>query len=331
MTNNETKTRDLTFDIAKGILIIFVILGHAPRFPLLYQVIIYWFHMPAFFIVSGLFFKDKGSNLFNTFKEGFLKYYLPIWIYYFLEAFYFNRFSTKDILKNLYGGVKSTGSVYWFATVLFLTFLLYTLLKRKLNASHLFIAIIIFYILGHLESIYLIPEKYKNPVPWSANIVLMAIFYYYFGDKFKKEVKDVASYKWPILNLIFIALGSFLIFLQIKRGNTSYLYTLNMKDGKYLHFLFDIGIPLTMTFAVISISKILTYAPIIKDIISLIGRNTMAIMFLHVPLLEYFSPITNLSQQLVLVILVCLGVSYFYNTVCNAFRNNLNKPIIDKY
>lgn len=59
-------TRDITFDIMKGIGILLVIIGHlahgyGPLIP-----IIYTFHMPLFFIVSGYFYKQKNpAELFK--------------------------------------------------------------------------------------------------------------------------------------------------------------------------------------------------------------------------------------------------------------------------
>ena len=46
-------------DIAKGLLIISVVLCHSP-FENAY--ILYWFHMPAFFIISGMLYK-RGMNI----------------------------------------------------------------------------------------------------------------------------------------------------------------------------------------------------------------------------------------------------------------------------
>ena len=52
------KTRDIAFDIAKGIGIILVVVGHyipagAPKWYVDFIDFIYYFHMPLFFIVAG--------------------------------------------------------------------------------------------------------------------------------------------------------------------------------------------------------------------------------------------------------------------------------------
>ena len=53
--------RNIELDILKGIMIIFVVIGHTsikiPFFD------IYWFHMPAFFLISGYLAKKSGGGI----------------------------------------------------------------------------------------------------------------------------------------------------------------------------------------------------------------------------------------------------------------------------
>lgn len=46
-------------DMAKGLLISLVVLGHMLPDNLVNRVI-FWFHVPAFFILSGVFLKEEG-------------------------------------------------------------------------------------------------------------------------------------------------------------------------------------------------------------------------------------------------------------------------------
>lgn len=50
------KKRDISFDIAKGIGMFLVVMGHVHGMNRTYGVI-YSFHMPLFFLISGYFFK----------------------------------------------------------------------------------------------------------------------------------------------------------------------------------------------------------------------------------------------------------------------------------
>ena len=57
-----TDNRRLVFlDITKGILIYLVVLGHLPSDNPLYHRYIFWFHMPVFLMISGIFLKSKSD------------------------------------------------------------------------------------------------------------------------------------------------------------------------------------------------------------------------------------------------------------------------------
>lgn len=58
MTN---KSRDTVLDITKGIGIIFMVLGHMHFSDDVFNKYVYAFHMPLFFIVSGMLFNEKKT------------------------------------------------------------------------------------------------------------------------------------------------------------------------------------------------------------------------------------------------------------------------------
>lgn len=308
--------RDMTFDIARAILIILVVLGHSTKFNLVYQVIIYWFHMPAFFILSGLFYRDRGENILIKFLNLLKKYYMPMWIYYFIIALYQNRLNKKDILKNLYGGNMATESVFWFPTVLLLTIFTYSILKSLIKSRWIILPILIMYLLAHLESIYLIPEHFTKPLPWAWDIVLIAIFYFFIGDNFNTFIRYLASNKNIYLSLAIGLISSILIFLQIRRGNSSYIYVLNMKNGNYSHYFLDL-LPVLFTFFVFIISNLISRINTLNKIMALIGKNSQAIMYLHIALLIplELKGLGNLFINIIIVLIISILFSYLYNFI----------------
>lgn len=64
-TSSTTKSRNVTFDIAKGLGIFLMVLAHAGG-PFIK--FIYLFHMPLFFIISGYFFKESCYSNFQEVK-----------------------------------------------------------------------------------------------------------------------------------------------------------------------------------------------------------------------------------------------------------------------
>lgn len=70
----QSKQRLEFVDISKGFLIILVLLGHS-SFSLSRQ--IYWFHMPAFFILSGYLFKKNEIDFYTNTLIKIKQYLLP--------------------------------------------------------------------------------------------------------------------------------------------------------------------------------------------------------------------------------------------------------------
>lgn len=60
--------RDITIDIAKGIGIFLVVLGHVPILMWL-ATPIYIFHMPLFFFLSGMFFHLNEDRKMGLYKK----------------------------------------------------------------------------------------------------------------------------------------------------------------------------------------------------------------------------------------------------------------------
>nr|WP_316046916.1 acyltransferase family protein [Planococcus glaciei] len=84
------KQRLTWVDITKGFLMILVVIGHfsgpmPTEFPLVKY--IYWFHMPAFFLLSGLFFKPITDNqqLKPAIQKRFMQLLVP-YIFFFIVA-----------------------------------------------------------------------------------------------------------------------------------------------------------------------------------------------------------------------------------------------------
>lgn len=130
------------FEILKGLLIICVVIGHAVKTP---YINVFWFHVPAFFLITGYFAKIPNHNPLTN-KEQLQK-----WVYRFVIPYL--SWSTvlycifrpesvfKNLIRTLYGGLNNVtlySYPFWFinallvSTVLF-SFLLYVLDKRKIG------------------------------------------------------------------------------------------------------------------------------------------------------------------------------------------------------
>lgn len=210
----EYSRRDYSLDIAKGIGIIAVLIGHLSSIG---RVWIFSFHMPLFFILAGYFFKPE--NLKNRIRKDSVRLLVPylltsiaIILFYFLLSF----ISKKDINVNKWiiaaawgsGGLHSSlylGSIPYIGAIWFLLALFWC----KFSFTVLFSFCKNIYALGILcmgisiLSIY-INNNYIN-LPFSLLPGLAALIFYYFGYLCNKWGGVIDKYAWIIgLPLILI-------------------------------------------------------------------------------------------------------------------------------
>ena len=83
------KHRNIELDILRGLLIIFVVIGHTNiKIPYLD---VFWFHMPAFFLISGYLTKQWSFS-----KSKLIKFFVPYLCY---SIVFYLIFSPKPLLK----------------------------------------------------------------------------------------------------------------------------------------------------------------------------------------------------------------------------------------
>lgn len=166
---NKYINRDNTIDIARGIAIIFVVIGHSGISPY-YWNIIYFFHMPLFFFISGCFLKPlenfeflafvrklKWKELYKNFVIYSILFLIISPILYRLGLSNTPVESIKDFLNRLIIILRfRTATIdllgqFWFLPVLFfahaLSLCTVTILKEK-NKIFVLVVSIVFYLIG---------------------------------------------------------------------------------------------------------------------------------------------------------------------------------------
>lgn len=153
--------REAWVDYAKGIGIILVVFGHVNRglysagihlsepFYQLTDSVIYSFHMPLFFFLSGLFFVQsldrKGKNRFLISKIDTIVYPYIIWslIQGTVEVVLSRYTNNPATLADLIGVFTHPRAQFWFLYALFMVFVLATLLYNKNKFNYILPALII--------------------------------------------------------------------------------------------------------------------------------------------------------------------------------------------
>lgn len=279
-------------DIAKGIGIIFVIYAHVLGSHD-YRHLIYAFHMPFFFFLSGAVYKsDKYINVLNFLKKNIKSILIPYLIFAFVSFILwltrFNSFNNihpqiiKQFLSIFYGnsnlGLLAFNNILWFLPALFVTKFLfgffYNLLKTKFNAV---IFLIIISILGYSISIFL--PRLKLPLSTESaltGIVFYGLGYLWFNSKNAKET--IIKFRYVLFPSLVI-LGSLIANIDFNNYGHQIDIRLNLLNNYFYFYLSAIsGI-----FAWISLSIIINK----NSFLEYLGRNSL-ILFVWHPFIFYY-------------------------------------------
>lgn len=285
-------------DVTKGFLMILVVIGHYPGeldFPL--SKYIYWFHMPAFFLMSGLFFKEAKdrAEVGDSIRKRFMQLIVPY--LFFLVVITGMRYGIElgsgntdiqwylnDLWKLVVGGrfVRGAYGVFWFITTLFAVFVIFTEITRHFGRKAQLAIIAGFYLLAHAESLIAkyvlsggtVEAAQQIPLPWNLDVALMATVYFALGYYLKTFWMDI-SRKWFTASLVTAAA----CFAMDAAG--IFDYRLSMKFLRYDHFLLDLVIPLSCTVVVIGLFQRLT-ARMPLTWLQKIETHSISVMYLHI-------------------------------------------------
>lgn len=271
-------------DIAKGIGIVAVVLGHSGSGNHYISHYLYWFHMPLFFIIAGYLHKQPDS--WAMFAQRTRKKTVCLLVPY--VAFYLTLLPVYKIvsglplvitladLKRLILGGQMFGSLFapfWFITVLYLSQVTFSLLLLKVKDSKKLAAILaVSYILAYLDSLYT-QTVYDYKVMWNADVVLLAVVYYGAGYLLRSHNgTGRPSLVWGSLLITFLAV--------VLDAADLINYSLNMRSGRYNHFLLDFLIPVSICILIMLLSRNLEGLCLGKYLAQA-GLNSLSIMYLH--------------------------------------------------
>jgi fucose 4-O-acetylase-like acetyltransferase len=190
--------RDLSVDIAKGIGIMLVVAGHAccPDVP---HAIIYSFHMPLFFMLSGLFIERQCQTDFTTYlKKNFKALVLPFFyfnliyiaVYFSMSVVFHKSMLNGSVQDNLIGTLVGMrfGTPYrhtlWFLLCLFCAkMIVYPLFRsaKLRGGGYLFISSLLL-IAGLVYG-----RLFDFTLPWSLDAALVAVFFLVVGQVFMQH------------------------------------------------------------------------------------------------------------------------------------------------
>ena len=270
-----TKKRLIHMDIAKGIGILAIILGHTNE---IFVKFVFPFHVPLFFFISGYFLsrkKDSGLYIKEKAQQLLIPYGLTCLVLmgeHTLLAVLRGRDWKKAIMNSFLSALYGSGSsanktlfsiepigAIWFLLALFWSFLLIVIL---LTIVRFMLPIILF-----LAVISVISCHYFY-LPWSVQSGMTASVYVYLGLKLRDRIR-FNSFSIAMTGLVTLALEIFF--------NISLSIAQNHFDA---YGITAIG-ALLIIYLVIWISKMLVNVKMIGELLSYLGRNTLPLLCFH--------------------------------------------------
>lgn len=297
---NQNKDRVELFDICKGILIILVVSGHVmPENSGLHKWIYAW-HIPGFFMVSGVLLKytHYGERSFNkVLLNGINRLILPYFVYsslLLLARWTASGFDISVLKWQIMDLCSFCGiGAMWFLPCLFIAQLIYWLFNCLLkyvkdeNLSNVFMLLL-------ASGSFVIPcvLSANNFIVLVLLRALVATFFLVIGTIISHELIKFRNSNIWIQGIICIMLLVLSIFIFVATGsNVAALNVLNF--GRYPLYIINAMIGCAMMFAIsVFIEK--TSCNTLKNILVFYGKQSLVIMGTHqVIMMVLRIPISN--------------------------------------
>lgn len=285
---NKELGRIAYIDIARGFAIFLVILGHTLTVGEL-RSFIYSFHMPLFFMISGMTLKEKNPNekwrdFLAIIKKRASSYYIP----YLMWGLFYTTLNLTNFLKLLWGTYKMLHKIHALSSLWFLPALLVAsilsefamqLLKNTNCSWAIFIVSFLFFLIG-----FIMPPIKRYGWPFGLNIGFTAAGFMLWGYLLKKILAKFSM--MPEQSAIIVASMLFAVLFHLKYKIIP-ICSVSMHVGRYDNIALFLINALLGSITVISVAICIDKVFPKTTLLQYIGQNTLGILVLHKPIVQY--------------------------------------------
>lgn len=317
-------------DYAKGIAIILVLVAHALPGSNWFNIWAYSFHLPVFFILSGLLLNYRkmaqpfGKLLKKYLKSLILPYYLIAFAVLLIELakdLIQKDFSRQNVLSLLFEWMFMIGvKADWFLPCLFFAILI-NILAFKLFRGNKFLYPAA--ILCITVAAYFIPKESKilNVLLHScvaALFVCIGVMISEFKNNLKKALSFIIKYKIPFtfvllaLNVLITVVNGKVSLSEFNFGKNYVLYLLNGIVGSLFLILF---------------CKLIEKPKL--RLINYCGKNSLVIMAVHMEVMALVGAVLGFLWPETSALFICLNIiiSFVISVLCIPFVNIVLRKI----
>ena len=248
-------------DITKGIAIFLMVIGHS-SLPIAGNKFIWSFHMPLFYIVSGMLLNKERYSKFEEFIKRCIFSLLIPYIFFTIIVTIINSIFDVGVIWSPKDGWGAYA--LWFVEVLFVSEIIIYLLIKSIHSKYLFALILVIMLTcGWLFQLY------EISFPFKMHVVLWASFFYGLGYLFQNLLKKI-SVKY------YVSFGMLLLAFIV----CQFLPKTDMCFNNHGLFPLNTIVAIWSTTAIILISKTVSEHPYghTKRILIWGGGNTYTIM-----------------------------------------------------
>ena len=286
-------------DIAKGIGILLVVWAHILLTGASHRVI-YAFHMPLFFLISGMLFRrDKYKSFFDFLQRRAKRLLVPFVIYSIVTwtIWAVFRFIKHDNVVSYWDPLLQTviakgsgaymvhNSALWFIPCLFATEIMYFAFSKWKDIAKLAISVgcvATSFILGYFFS-----DSWWFLLPWNFDAAMIAVLFYCIGNIFSSRISnsDILDFcrthvRSSIIVLIALSLllyWSAMTFGECSMGSSSY-------QCNGIIFIARALIGITVCILLSIFIGFLSMKNILKKYLIREGKFSLDIMSIHIPI-----------------------------------------------
>lgn len=322
-------------NIARGLGILFVIIGHVQT-PEYIKSIIYSFHMPLFFFLSGYVFNTvKYVSALSFVVSRFRKLIIPYFVFSFITIAIFKiwdqqllgqKINSLDILTGFLFSTSDkilVNAPLWFLTCLFVVQIAFYFVVR-ITSRNLVVLIILSVssLLGYLYS-----KSELAHIPWNVDVALTAVAFFGVGYLLKgKQIEIKNKFEWFSLFSLLCVLFSY---INSRHGRVDLFG--NILNNYFLYYLA----------AFFGIAACILASQIIQEskLLSSIGKSSLHIFTTHIIVIYavniyvgkakvyYGFEVYDSMKWMVLYTLIILALSLLIVFCWTHLKNQANKLI----
>lgn len=257
-------------DMARGIAMLFIIIGHCDGLPQILRHAIFSFHVPLFFILSGYVYKKKEKSIRKDLKQLIVPYIITVCIVIAFHVWGTGRVDLEMIKNTLKTALYGYGSVYgdigmigalWFLPTMFIARRLMNLVfSLELKEPHRFLAMLFLLVLG-------VRIGAVMWIPMNVDIAMVASGFMYIGYLLRN--RKISLKKDIVAGCLFIW------FAAVKAGEME--WSSRMYDPWIINFAGAVA----GSILILYLCQRMESVTVIRKSLSFVGIHTILLLCIH--------------------------------------------------